>query len=418
MRKALGSWKLTDLERRLCNILDVARRAVEQLAPAGYADPNEPSEALRPEKVVAETAFLLLAASRLEAPEVARRVGETARCLIPHARNDRMLLGLCLQPGLALDFATAHICLDRIGYRDTHFDAVLRKTLASQASKGQERVPYRILEQEWLLRGLNLTSPVSASKLCVLSQPMDLLTGNRDDFYAFTHSLLYLRDFNISPLPLPRGRRTLLAEAEAGLAWCLAGQDYDLGGELLLSWPLTGYSWSPISTFAFRVLAHVEDEAGFLPAPNTSLKKADQLSGDERAKYLLASAYHTVYVMGLLAALCLQDGRTPPERIDSKRAVPGAAAEVLRIVNVCEPESHWRAEFAGLTSTEQDALAGMLLAMALRQKAQERDFRTLSVLLATGWALGLTDSPIASQSAELLERLAAFAPASGAATAA
>ena len=32
MRKALGSWKLTDLERRLCNILDVARRAVEQLA--------------------------------------------------------------------------------------------------------------------------------------------------------------------------------------------------------------------------------------------------------------------------------------------------------------------------------------------------------------------------------------------------
>ena len=71
---------------------------------------------------------------------------------------------------------------------------------------------------------------------------------------------------------------------------------------------------------------------------------------------------------------------------------------------------------AALTSAAHSA--GMLLAMALRQKAQERDFRTLSVLLATGWALGLTDSPIASQSAELLERLAAFAPASGAATAA
>ena len=82
MGKAPGSWNLKDLERRLCNILDVAKRAVERLAPAGYADPNEPAEALRPEKVVAETAFLLLAASRSEAPEVARRVGETARCLI------------------------------------------------------------------------------------------------------------------------------------------------------------------------------------------------------------------------------------------------------------------------------------------------------------------------------------------------
>jgi hypothetical protein len=33
----------------------------------------------------------------------------------------------------------------------------------------------------------------------------------------------------------------------------------DLSGEILLSWPLTGRSWSAAAAFAFHVLADVED---------------------------------------------------------------------------------------------------------------------------------------------------------------
>jgi len=74
---------------------------------------------------------------------------------------------------------------------------------------------------------------------------MDLLNGSRDDVYAFTHALMYVTDFNIRPRRLPRRRAAILAEAEAALARCLDEQDYDLGGEVLLAWPLTGRSWSP-----------------------------------------------------------------------------------------------------------------------------------------------------------------------------
>jgi hypothetical protein len=396
-------WNRIDLERRLCHALDVAERTVERLAAKGYTIAEAPDEPIRPEKIVSETALLLLAASTVPAAEVRARVDRVARLTIPHARSERMLLALSLQPALARDYAAAHLCLERIGHRDPGFDAVVRRALESQARDGRERPPHRILEQEWLLGARG----GAAARLSALNHPIDLLCGTRDDIYAFTHALMYVTDFNIAPRPLPRSRAAIAAEAEVMLARCLDDEDYDLAGEVLLTWPLTGRSWSAAAAFGFRVLARVEDRAGFLPTAITRVQRLEELAGDARTDYFLGTAYHTVYVMGLLCAAALAPGRTPPAAIRSARRVN--AQHLLDRIDAGGTSPHWRAELDELRPRERDALSGFLFDVALVRAVKRRDYGAVATLLRDGHLLGLAASPAASQSAELLDRLAFFA---------
>ena len=106
--------------------------------------------------------------------------------------------------------------------------------------------------------------------------------GSREDLYAYTHALMYVTDRHLSRKRMPRRRSDLLADAEAALARCVDDEDYDLAGELLLTWPLTGSRWSATASFAFRTLTFVEDEAGFLPSAGTKIKHHDKLGGRKR----------------------------------------------------------------------------------------------------------------------------------------
>src|SRR6202043_3161647 len=146
-------------------------------------------------------------------------------------------------------------------------------------------------------------------------------------------ALIYVRDFNIRPRRLPRARALILAEAEAALARCLDEEDYDLGGEVLMAWPITGAAWSAGAAFGFRVLARAEDDNGILPAPGTR-RRLDALDGEARADYRLASGYHTAYVMGLLCAAALHPGRAPPAALPVRATVDrGAADAILRFLD-------------------------------------------------------------------------------------
>ncbi|OOG64871.1 hypothetical protein B0E46_05615 [Rhodanobacter sp. B04] len=387
---------------------------MDQLAPDGYADSEQPSNSLRPEKAISETALLLLAAESAagQYPEVHTHVERVAQRLIPHARSERIKLALCMEPALALDYAHAHICLARLGYPDTDFDILLQQSVQAQAATGRERPPHRMLEQSWsadLWSGPGTTCRRSAGALARWSQlnlPMDLLNGHREDIYAFTHALIYCSRFNLQPLRLPRPRHLILAEAEGALARCLDDQDYDLAGELLLAWPLTGKSWSPAATFGFRVLAQVEDAAGFLPAPITRLDRLHRLQGRERQNYLLATSYHTVYVMGLLCAAALLPGRAPPIHISATGAVRGASSRIMARLDAHGAAVHWRDEFDKMEHPRQDAIAGLLLDIAMHRAVRQRDFAGLHTLLQIGYASHLADSPVASQVAEMLGRVA------------
>ena len=240
---------------------------------------------------------------------------------------------------------------------------------------------------------------------------MDLLGATRDDIYAFTHALMYVRDFNIRPARLPRRRDVILEEAEVMLARCLDDEDYDLAGEILLSWPLTGEKWSTTAAFAFRVLAHVEDQAAFLPTPSTRISEIKALERIDRTKYLLATAYHTAYVMGLVCAAALHPGCAPPETISFDNAKPGTARQVMKVVGANGQFPHWQYEFDHLTELEADALAGFLVNVALRRRVACRDFEGLRALLELAYHLGLANTPAMGQAAEMLSRLAAYAAA-------
>jgi hypothetical protein len=407
---------VADLRRRLCDVLDVAKQTIERLATEGFVDSEEPANSVRPEKVISESALLLLAASTASSDAgIEARLEDVASCLEPHARSERMLLGICAEPALALDYALAHVCLKRIGYPDLRFDQALALVARAQARRGRERPPHRALEQHWVLRGLKaaretVTQSRRPAPACMkdslLSRSMDVLSGSREDVYALTHALLYVRDFNLRPWRLPRRRNAILAEAEAALARSLDDQDYDLAGEVLMAWPLTGRSWSAASVFGFRVLAHVEDQAGFLPSTGTRLERLNQLEGDTRAKYLFATAYHTAYVMGLLCAVALQPGRAPPVAVKALGAPRALGRRLLAALDRDQHRSHWREEVDELPSAAQDALANLFLAIGLRRSVAERDFSRLHEFIQLGHKAGLTDLPTLRQAAEILARIA------------
>ena len=413
-------WDMHDLARRLCHALDIAGQAVERFAAGGYTDAKEPSNNVRPEKLIGETAILLHGASAVRShAAVSARIDALARLLVPHARSARMLLGLCLEPSLALDYAEAHICLSRLGYPDPAIDELLRQSLDSQAGAGRERVPHRVLEQHWIgsmwaesTAGEHVRPP-SAVLDSVLNRSMDLLSGGKDEAYAFTHALMYVRDFNIRPRRLPRARALILAEAEAALARCLDEEDYDLGGEVLMAWPLTGAPWSAGAAFGFRVLARAEDDNGILPAPGAP-RRLEAPAGEAHADYRLANGYHTAYVMGLLCAAALHPGRAPtaalPLRVTAAR---GAADTMLRFLDGDGRSPDWRQDLDRLQPLEREALAGFLFNIALRRKVSRREFDAVRELLGVGYALGLADMPAASQTAEMLERLATFKAITG-----
>ena len=127
-----------------------------------------------------------------------------------------------------------------------------------------------MLEQEWLRRVWDPTESRARdeAKLSVqsaLGHPIDIFMATRDDLYAYTHALMYLTDLGERRIRLPVQRSEVLANAEAALARCLDEQDYDLCGELLLTWPYLGANWGVTANFAFRVLHELRMRLVFYP---------------------------------------------------------------------------------------------------------------------------------------------------------
>lgn len=412
------AWDRADLVRRLSGALDVAEQAIVRLAPAGYSDNIDPALSLGPEKVISETGVLLLAASAVDdQPALQARLDHLARLLAPHARSARMRMGICFEPALALDYAQAHGCLRKMGHADPSFDALVSTAKQSQAFSVRERTPHRALEQHWVAKLCGIEeallgpSRYALVSMSALGRPLDLLGGSREDLYAFTHALMYASDLLSSRTRGPRRRADLVRDAEAALVRCLEDEDYDLAGELLLSWPLTGTAWSATAAFTFQTLAFVEDEVGFLPSAGTKLKHLDRLVGTQRSDCLLASAYHTVYVMGLLCAASLAPDRAPPTQPFGQMSAPHVIDDMHARLSAATRSPHWLLVYDKLAKSERKALGSFLYAVALVRAVRARDLHAAHELLAGAAAVKLASGPLWSQSAELLERAIAHAQA-------
>jgi hypothetical protein len=399
---------VADLVTRLCRALDLSERVLIHLLPDGYTDTVTPELSVPPQKAVSETGMLLLAASGARRfPEVRERIDHLISLIEPYARADENLLNIALRPGRLVEFGSAHVFLSRLGSIDPEFDHMLRLAYASSSRLGDERPPFATLEQKWIESlWRNDGEPRRWRQLLgesVMCNPIDVLTGAREDIYAFTHLAMYLTDFGLRAARFPRKRSTILAEAESYLARCIVTGDHDLAGELLLLWPYMRAPWSPAATFALRWLTHLEDRSGLLPGGTTRPERLHALEGPDRMRYALGTAYHTAYVMGLLCSAALQPGRCPPANIHGPQASPAFIEEVLQTL---EPDSgHWRDVFAQLDRSEQGALGTLLLDIAIIQKHKKNDFKAINELIALGTRHRIPETPLRSQSVELLQRL-------------
>jgi hypothetical protein len=406
-----AAWDAVDLESRLCRALDLAKRVLASFAADGYVDSEAPANSFHPEKPVAETAMLIYAASSVRhLRSIATRVAEIAELLVPHARSAQTLLSMALHPALCLDLAVPHILLSKLGFIDPRVDDFLRCCLASQVRNGRERPAFGSLEEQWIEGRWTDTEPGPTwyrhLHNSILSRPLDILGGSRDDGYAFTHVLMYVTDFGFRPASLPRDRSVILDEASSLLAKTLDDEDYDLAGEVLLTWPFLGVPWSAAAAFGFRILASVEDHAGLLPGGTTKLDRLNKLQGKEKERYALATAYHTVYVMGFLCGTSLRIGRAPPTRITGPRFAKDFVDRLL--TNLDWSRGHWQPQLMELTEAERNALCPLLLDLALVQKCRLHDYQAAKDLLMAAYQCGVARSPLCAQSAELLERLAAY----------
>jgi hypothetical protein len=407
-------WDTADLTNRLCKALDISKRALTYFAVNGYEDADVPENSFRPEKPIAECAMLIYAASAaIHIPEVAKRVDEIAHLLVPYARSKQTLLNIALHPSVCVDYAVPHVLLSKLGYADPGFDFVLKSSLSSLSHDGHERPPFATAEQKWirsLWTGAEHGSDWrSALRNSVLYHPQDILGGLRQDAYAFTHLMMYCTDFGYRPGIFPRSRSAILGDAQSMLAKCLDEEDYDLGTEVLLAWPLSGARWSAAAAFGFRVAACVEDQVGVLPAGIRKADRLNNLQGEDRTQYALGTAYHTALVMGLICAASLRPGRAPSIRLVGPQVEQSFLHFLLNHLE--KDQGHWQLVFSELTPSEQRALGPLLLDIAIAQKCRKHDYGAISDLLKTASEYGWAKSSLCAQAAQLLERLAACSQA-------
>lgn len=398
-----------DLEARLCRALDLSDRVLTRLLPEGFTDTVTPELSVPPQKAVSETGMLLLGASGVRSlPVVRERIAHLMRLIEPHARSDENLINIALRPGRLVEFGSAHVFLTKIGSRDPAFDELLRQAYSSESRRGDERPPFATIEQLWIESLWRADGqPRRWGRLLdesVMRHPIDVLTGAREDIYAFTHLAMYLTDFGQRTVRFPRKRTTILADAESYLARCFATGDHDLAAELLLLWPYTRAPWSAVATFAVRWLMALEDRSGLLPGGTTSPERLRELNGTERTRYALATAYHTGYVMGLLCAAALLPGRPQlPAAIRGAQVSPDFIAAVLPM---CQAESApWAALFVDLPRSEQCTLGSLILDVAMLRQHKRNDFKAINDLILLGIAHEIPETPLRRQASELLQRL-------------
>jgi hypothetical protein len=274
---------------------------------------------------------------------------------------------------------------------------------------GRERLPHRELEQAWLM-GLAGNAPPDGVEgilpRTALGTGVDVLFGTRDDVYALTHTLLYATDFGGASPRLPRPAEQILADARSALAGALDDDDFDLAGELLLAWSLLDAEPEPAASFAFRVLAKVEDEVGFLPSLAIDGEGYASQPAEARREYVTATTYHTAFVMGLLCAVALRRPQRAPGPAAGPVSPPEVVAALLGELGERERAPQWQIEFARLPADEQGALAPFVRDLALRRAARRLDLVALRRVLAASLEAGIPPSAAALQAARLVARLA------------
>lgn len=409
-----GIWDPIDLKRRVALAFEMAESTVVKaahLSAAQSIDREPVSAKKRPlvlTKVVAETVMLMRCAAALRGSDrnIANVMARLAEAIASHARNESVLVDMCGAPWRALETATAHILLADLGYPDSALERMLAEILSADDVGGGEQLPSTDLESYWLRtiwRGpRDLERETQLLVRSCLSRPLDALGATPLDLYAFTHAVLHASDMGRHTIQLPRSVGALVDDADAALAAAMNADNYDLVAELLWTWPMLGLAWSPAAIFSFQVLAHIEDELGFLPGPDFNPMEHAQLTEDERQDYVLHTSYHTTYVMGFLCAAALRSRALPQARLVDTGS-DGMADILMPLFGARKPA--WWPHLLRLEPPFRESLSAFLLTMLLRRASTARDYDLLRTGLRAGLSCNTPDGPAMRQSVALLRRL-------------
>jgi hypothetical protein len=411
-------WDHANLVRRVVDVLDLALRMVRSVAetssPRLAATPN-PAVGLLREKVVSETAMLLRCVEPRCGHDVRiRERFETIGALLaPLARHDDVMAAISRDAARARDHAIGHIIMSHLGYPDPGFDALLERTLAMSPDLGSERLPHRVLEQAWLARLYDIVaSPTRRTSALVadsmLGRPMDALGSTRVDISAFTQAVIYASDFGRRQIVAPRSHAAIVADADAALAYSLDANDFDLTAEVLLTWPMLGLEWSPAATFAFSILANLQNALGSLPGLVCGETRYLSPTAADPSRSALPTSCHSTYVMGFVCAAALAPGCEPPAAVTRARHGRGAAAALLALIGGETSESCWVAPLRALAPDQQDSVAQLLLGIVLRRAGARGNVKLVRAALQVALAFDLIDGPAPSQAAALLRRTQAI----------
>jgi len=422
------AWPRADLLRRLHQALALAPRALAAALaqdergsqPAGLAPATNDRPAsgrpLQLAKVVAEAAMLLRCAAFLRAEDASlgAAIDAVASLLAPHARAPSVLVQLCREPARAIEHAAAHVYLSDLGQRDETFDRFLQETLAGARVGSPERLPNHALECHWLdqIRSGRVEEaaidPALLANTCVASQ-LDVLGCSTLDLYAFTHVVLYATDMGRRSVRWPRPVDEIVAGAQASLAAALDADNFDLAAELLWTWPMLRVPWDATASFAFEVLASVQDEHRFLPGPEYSPCDLATHSPAQRDEAMFRTSYHATFVMGMLCAVALRRGCAPSQRSADAPANAGATDELLQLMAPSSREPRWLQELALADRPRRDALAPFVLSIVLRRSAANHAIDRLRSALEAGLQRDWADGPSARQALGLLRRVTSLA---------
>lgn len=373
--------------------LTLAHRALDIVT---TADPDAAAElGASTGKVIAETAILLRALPREHRGPQWRALADRVAAL---ARDPRTLLALALHASASFELAVPYLVL-REHSRSEAIDALLRACFEASAAQGRELLPHRGLERLWLLGMLDGDPTIDPADLAgtVLAHELDVLHGTRDDHYAFTHALFYATDFGRCPGAVPTTLVPgLVAQARSALAGALDDDDYDLAGELLLTWPLLGVPAGPVEATALRVLAEVAEQVGTLPSLTLALPQPEG-AAVAAADAAVLSTYHTGFVFTVLAALA---GRVPWAAPEASRREPldgGAGAGTT----LDWPDDGRRPGWLAVPAATF-AMGALPLEARLRRLARAGRASDLAQLLCRR---GVPSTPATRQALHLLQRL-------------
>jgi hypothetical protein len=210
------------------------------------------------------------------------------------------------------------------GLFDQRQCAVVRATLAGPFAWSLDHTVFRQLDQVLACHFAGVKAPLDPAALfrvCALALPPSPIYGNRDAFYAVTHSAFYrffLADCAVDAHPM------LALSVKGGVCRALASNDFDLGLELVMVQLLHGIALGPESLMLVEQLLDEILAEGQTAARQRSMDVVAFLEV-EPGEAAWAERFHLMLVASL-TLLLLEEQADPDWRMPDQLACEGARA--------------------------------------------------------------------------------------------